>query len=49
MIVALDGTPVATIDDLVRLIDLRDVGDLVTASLIRDGQTVAVPVTLLAG
>ncbi len=47
VIVALDGTPVATIADLVRLIDLRDVGNVVTVSVIRDGQTVAVPVTLL--
>ena len=47
VIVALDGAPVVTIQDLVRLIDLRDVGDVVTVTIIRDGQTVAVPVTLL--
>ena len=46
IITAVDGTPVRTGDDLLRAIDRHKVGDTVQLTILRDGKTRDLPVTL---
>jgi S1-C subfamily serine protease len=46
LIVAIDGQPVHTTDDLYRMIDEHEVGDTVKMTVMRDGRKVDVDVTL---
>ena len=46
MIVALDGQPVRTVSDLLRLLDRHKAGEQVRLEMVRDGQSREVPVTL---
>ena len=47
VITALDGVEVLTIEGLARSIDLRDVGDEITLSIVRDGERLEIVATLL--
>jgi serine protease Do len=46
IITAIDGHPVATVDELTQYLDTKKVGDRVTLSVIRNGQHISVGVTL---
>jgi S1-C subfamily serine protease len=46
LIVAVDGQPIETVNDLFRALDRHRVGDRITLTLIRDGEIVEVPLTL---
>ena len=48
IITAIDGERVKTGDDLTRLLDRRNVGDVVRVEIFRDGRSTVVPVRLLA-
>jgi S1-C subfamily serine protease len=45
-LVAVDGTPVANIDDLLNVLESRQPGDQVKLALLRSGKRVEIPVTL---
>src|SRR6202171_6131848 len=46
IITAIDGHPIATVDELTQYLDTKKVGDRVTLSVTRDGQHISVGVTL---
>lgn len=46
IITTIDGTPVATLDDLLDQLDAHEVGDVVRVGILRDGRPLDVPVTL---
>ena len=46
IITAIDGHPIATVDELTQYLDTKKVGDRVTLSVIRNGQHISVGVTL---
>jgi S1-C subfamily serine protease len=46
LITAVDGNPVKSADDLLALIETKSPGDVVVLTVVRDGQTTNVPVTL---
>ncbi len=46
VIIAIDGREVRTFEDLVNYLDTRSVGDTITLTIVRDGQTMDVEVTL---
>jgi len=46
IITAIDGHPIATVDQLTQYLDTKKVGDRVTLSVIRNGQHISVGVTL---
>lgn len=46
VIIAIDGNTVQEFDDLINYLDTRRVGDVVTLTVIRDGASLDIPVTL---
>jgi len=48
LIVAVDGQPVKTADELISLVDTKKPGDRIVFTVIRDGEQVKVPMTLEA-
>jgi S1-C subfamily serine protease len=49
IIVALDGRPIKTVEDLNSFMDHHAIGDKVTVTVLRDGKRLKVPATLSAG
>jgi S1-C subfamily serine protease len=49
LIMAVEGKPVPTFDDLLEVVESKKPGDTVEVTVVRDGQKVEVPVTLAAG
>ena len=47
VITAINGVEVTSIEELARIVDGHDVGDEVTLSVYRDGQTIELVATLL--
>ena len=43
---SIDGTPIADLDDLYRVLDKHQIGDTVQVQIFRDGKTLTVPVRL---
>ena len=48
VIVAIDGTPVSTFEDLACYIDSKDVGDRIEVEIVRGGRHMTLPLTLEA-
>ena len=48
VITAIDGVEVNDVQELARIIDSRDVGDTVTLTVLRDGQSITVEAELRA-
>lgn len=46
IIVAIDGKPIADLEDLYRVLDQKNVGDRITVSIEREGKRMDVPITL---
>jgi S1-C subfamily serine protease len=49
IIVAIDGEKINNADDLFRFLDKKQIGDTVKVDVLRDGQTVSVPIKLISG
>ena len=48
VITAINGVPVTSIEELARIVDSHDVGDVITLSVVRGGKAIEVVATLLA-